>query len=124
VAEWLNSRDGSEMQASLATRKKVGRGICNDVTGRLLCPIDFDWSDPKYVTHLYLCHYGLIVLFSVCANLRNAVPGYDYTSSIFLRCLYEEEDGDPDFPEEGFLKGPLLLRVSLLPLCPMTPICI
>lgn len=71
--------------------------------------------------HLCLFHYGLIVLFSVRANLRNAAPGYDYTSSMFLRCLYEDEEGDPDSPEEGFLKGPLLLRVSHLPL---RPICI
>ena len=34
------------------------------------------------------------------------------TSSFFLRCLYENEDGNIDYPEDGFLKGPLLVRVS------------
>ncbi len=52
-------------------------------------------------------------IFSVRAKLRNADPGYNYASSMFLRCLYEKEDGDPDSPEVGFLKGPLLLRVRL-----------
>lgn len=35
-------------------------------------------------------------------------------SHFFLRCLYEREDGDIRYPEDGFLKGPLLVRVSLL----------
>jgi hypothetical protein len=35
-------------------------------------------------------------------------------SSFLLRCLYENENGDPQFPEDGFLKGPLLVRVSLI----------
>ena len=66
-----------------------------------------------------LHRYGLIVLFSVRAKLRNGAPGYDFTSSFLLRCLYEDEEGDHLCPEEGFLKGPLLLRVSFSPLGPM-----
>ena len=51
----------------------------------------------------------------VRAKLRAGAPGYDFTSSFFLRCLYDGENGDPEDPEEGFLKGPLLLLVSQLP---------
>lgn len=109
------------MGSRLSPKVKEGRGINNDVTGRLLCPIDYDWDDPEYVPlySLYLRRDGIIDLFSVRANLRNAAPGYNFTSSLFLRCLYEDEDGDPNSPEAGFLKGPLLLRVSLLPLRPL-----
>jgi hypothetical protein len=39
-------------------------------------------------------------------------PGFDFASSFFLRCLYENESGNPEFPDIGFLKGPLLVRVS------------
>jgi hypothetical protein len=96
----------------LSTYKKSECGICNDVTGRLLCPIDFDWDDLEYVIcGIFRC-CGLIVLFSVRAKLRNAAPEYDISSSFFLRCLYENEDGDITCPEEGLLKGPLLLCVS------------
>lgn len=52
------------------------------------------------------------ICFSIRAKLRHAEPGYDFTSSFFLRCLYEGESGDPKSPEVGFLKGPLLIRVS------------
>jgi len=53
-------------------------------------------------------------LSSIHANLRNAAPGFDFASSFFLWCLYQDEQGDPDHPHIGFLKGPLLLRVSTL----------
>lgn len=48
----------------------------------------------------------------VRANLRDAAPGYNYTSGFFLNCLYLDEARDSEDPEEGFLKGPLLVRVS------------
>lgn len=51
IADWLNAHDPSDMiPIRLSTRGKEERGICNDVTGRLLCPIDYDWDDPQYVT--------------------------------------------------------------------------
>ncbi len=39
-------------------------------------------------------------------------PGFDFALSFFLRCLYENESGNPESPDIGFLKGPLLVRVS------------
>ena len=51
-------------------------------------------------------------LFSIRAKLWDTAPGYNITSSFFLHCLYKGEDGDPEHPLEGFLKGPLLVRVS------------
>jgi len=77
----------------LSAKGKGERGINHDLTGYLLCPIDYDWDDPCIRT-----------------KLRNADPGYDFASSFFLRCLYEGESGDPDSPDVGFLKGPLLMR--------------
>ena len=58
------------------------------------------------------CNVCPNILFSIRTKLRNADPGYDFTSSFFLRCLYEGESGDPNSPDVGFLKGPLLIRVS------------
>ena len=65
------------------------------------------------VTYSYLFN-TLNPSFRVRANLRDAAPGYNYTSRFFLHCLYLDEVGDPMDPEEGFLKGPLLVRVSSL----------
>ena len=66
--------------------------------------------------HYEVCP-NIFILFSVRAKLRNADPGYDFTSSFFLRCLYEGESGDANAPDVGFLKGPLLIRVSTF--CPI-----
>jgi len=69
------------------------------------------WS----TSHAFIHLCGLTFGCRVRTKLRNADPGFDITSSFFLRCLYDGEKGDPESPEEGFLKGDLLLRVSLLP---------
>ncbi len=50
--------------------------------------------------------------YSIHANLQDASPGYNYMCSFFLHCLYLDKAGDPKDPEEGFLKGPLLVHVS------------
>jgi hypothetical protein len=52
VADWLNSRRpsfeaGTLYARPLCTKVKEDRGISNDITGRLLCPIDYDWDDPE-----------------------------------------------------------------------------
>ena len=106
------------MQARLPAKTKSERGICNDVTGHLLCPIEFDWDDPEYVVTWGTSSSlwpNLNCLFSIRAKLRKGDEGYDFSSSFFLRCLYEDEEGDDLCPQEGFLKGPLLLRVSFSP---------
>ena len=54
VAHWVNAstQESSTNETSnwLDPTSRQGRGIDNDVTGRLLCPIDYDWDDPSYVT--------------------------------------------------------------------------
>ena len=49
LANWLNQ---SQLRPSppLAKDKRDNRGICHDVTGHLLCPAEFDWDDPEYVS--------------------------------------------------------------------------
>jgi hypothetical protein len=55
VAGWLNTRPSSNASpAKFAARTKDERGICNDITGGLLCPIDYDWDNPMYVLLRFL----------------------------------------------------------------------
>jgi len=56
--------------------------------------------------------FCLISPYSIHAKLRDAAPGYNITSCFFFHCLYKGEDGDPENPLAGFLKGPLLVQVS------------
>ena len=109
--DWLNNRT-PEPTPALAARNKEQRGIGNDTTGRLLCPIDYDWEDPEYIAGFFALSSWSETRIRVRAKLRNANPGFDIASSFFLCCLYEDETGDLESPEAGFLKGPLLVRVS------------
>jgi hypothetical protein len=47
IAEWLNSSSPSTSNAPhLSAKGKDERGINHDITGFLLCPIDYDWDEP------------------------------------------------------------------------------
>jgi len=69
IAEWLNSRtppsprEVTSYNTRLSTRGKEERGISNDITGRLLCPIDYNWDDPEYFL-TFLFWFNLIFLSS------------------------------------------------------------
>jgi hypothetical protein len=52
IAEWLNSRPDFGSNPRLSAKGKDECGISHDITGFLLCPIDFDWNDPQYVAFL------------------------------------------------------------------------
>jgi hypothetical protein len=54
IAYWVNAsiQESSTNSTSnwLDPTTQGGHGINNDVTGHLLCPIDYNWDDPSYVT--------------------------------------------------------------------------
>jgi hypothetical protein len=43
VAEWINMHDESEERLSSYGKEECGIG--NDITGHLICPIDYNWDD-------------------------------------------------------------------------------
>ena len=118
IVDWINDHKplnkGSNFTSRLSEKWKEERGISSDITGRLLCPIDYDWDDPKYVSYVFFSHWDLNCACRVCTKLREAAEGYDFNANFLLRCLYDGENRDPQNPGEGFLKGPLLLCVSQL----------
>jgi len=91
VASWLNAAFPNSPRIDPDDRS--GRGIGHDVTGKLLCPIKYDWDN----------------LF-VREKLRAFSPEYDYTGDFLLRCFYPNFKGDATRPEKGFLKSSLLVK--------------
>jgi hypothetical protein len=47
VAEWVNM--DSTPDPRIDADDKHYRGFINDACGKLLCPAELDWNDPKYV---------------------------------------------------------------------------
>ncbi|KAJ3753851.1 hypothetical protein EV360DRAFT_87390 [Lentinula raphanica] len=92
VAHFLNYRPmGHSAVPLLKHDDRVGRGYTNDLTGRLLTPIQFDWDNPL-----------------ICQNIRSKT--LVVSNSYFLRAFYYGEKGDPDDVEHNFLKSTLLLQ--------------
>ena len=46
IADLLNRRTNGPAIPPLDPDTRDGRGLQNDFTGRLLCPIKYDWEDP------------------------------------------------------------------------------
>jgi hypothetical protein len=84
VGHWVNvsiQKSGKPTNGAsnwLKPKTWEGRGINNNVTGRLLCPIDYNWDNPTYVTCLFLppSHHGLIVSVYVPSS---GMPSQDLT---------------------------------------------
>lgn len=51
LAKWLNKDPiiNAQHLPLLDGEDRKSRGFYHELTGRLLCPIEYDWSDPEYV---------------------------------------------------------------------------
>ncbi|KAG2113262.1 hypothetical protein BD769DRAFT_1673798 [Suillus cothurnatus] len=93
VASWL-------MQNTLPPcpviqgQNKIGRGFNNNVTGRLICPVDYDWNDPV-----------------VQQGIRDYHPDYHVMAHSWPAFLYKDEVYDPSNPTDGLFRGKLLLKI-------------
>ncbi|KAF8422779.1 hypothetical protein L210DRAFT_3325190, partial [Boletus edulis BED1] len=68
-------------------------GFNHDVTGCLLCPVDYNWND---ATHR--------------AAILDSHPDFLVTSNSWPAFLYEGETYDPKDPRKGLFKNLLLLK--------------
>jgi len=75
VASWLNKEYTDVPPLHTGDRKDYG--IHHPITGMLLCPVRYDWSD-EGVSSLILSAHTLHAA-SVRDMLRAAHPKYDYT---------------------------------------------
>ncbi|KAJ3844017.1 hypothetical protein F5878DRAFT_603160 [Lentinula raphanica] len=98
LADWLNQRNPGP-QPRIDHQTRAGRGFIHDFTGRLLCPIDFNWDD-------------LTIRAEIRAIGRRSVVK-DSAFPFFLPFMYLNEIGDVENPLKGWLQGPLLVKMML-----------
>ncbi|KAJ3991164.1 hypothetical protein F5050DRAFT_1872778 [Lentinula boryana] len=70
------------------------QGLQNDITGCLLCPVQFDWDD-----------------IEVRAAVRKFDKDFDFAAHAHAHCFYRDDRVNPDDLDEGFLQSHLLLQV-------------
>lgn len=92
IVNWLNEAS-SRPEPLLSPTDKSGRGFYNDVTGRLLCPVDYDWCDA-----------------SIRSAIREYHPKYPVTAHTYPAFVYLRGQYDPINPSKGLFKGELLVR--------------
>ncbi|KAG1896523.1 uncharacterized protein F5891DRAFT_958426, partial [Suillus fuscotomentosus] len=92
VASWLMQLTPSPSPV-IHGQDKLGRGLNNDATGRLICPVDYDWND-----------------LVVRQHIRDYHPDYRVTAYSWPAFLYKDKQYDPQNPTDGLFKGKLLLK--------------
>ncbi|KAH7917379.1 hypothetical protein BV22DRAFT_978092, partial [Leucogyrophana mollusca] len=96
VVTWLTEMF-HPVEPALTAHNKTDRGLQHDVTGRLLCPIDYDWDSDEIKT-----------------QVRERHPDYLVTADSFPRFLYDTTKAyDPFNVENGLFKSTLLLRTFM-----------
>ena len=111
LATWLNRLEPVP-QPLLDPDDRANRGLQHDLCGFLLCPIEFDWKDERYVHHIIIViALTVTTVTSVRAKIRACEPGYDIMTSFFIRALYKGFKGSTNDYERGFLRSSLLLKV-------------
>ncbi|KAI9454727.1 hypothetical protein HD554DRAFT_2031225 [Boletus coccyginus] len=92
VIHWLTATyPNTELDLELS--EKTGRGFDHNITGRLLCPVDYNWQDDQHR-----------------AGIRNFHPDFLVTADSWPAFLYEGEKYDPQNPSKGLFKNHLLLK--------------
>ncbi|KAN0094633.1 hypothetical protein V8E55_002920 [Tylopilus felleus] len=91
VVSWLNEKEPPKPR--LSPSSKVDRGLCNDSTARLICPVDYDWDVSEHRT-----------------KIKDWDPKYLVMADMWPRFLYEDHTYDPNEPTKGLFKGPMLVR--------------
>ncbi|KAN0086209.1 hypothetical protein V8E55_007343 [Tylopilus felleus] len=96
---WANDTHRLKVERSpmcdppLTMHDKSGQGFYNDTTGRLLCPVDYDWNDK--------IHWR---------NICDLHPHFLVTAQSWPSFLYAGGQFDPDDPSKGLFKSEILVK--------------
>lgn len=116
VAVWLN--EVYTPNPAFTPNSRASCGFENDITGFLLCPIQYNWADLACVPRFVSLLPGFMLTMISCstrAKIREGDEEFIVTTDIFLNCLYPKSftanfSTERDF-EKGFLRSALLIKV-------------
>ncbi|KAI6112823.1 hypothetical protein F5141DRAFT_1002951, partial [Pisolithus sp. B1] len=91
VAQWLNESQ-PQPDPPFNSQEKCGRGFNHDVTGKLLCPMDYNWADAD-----------------VRAAIKEYHPDFHVTADSWPSFLYADGKYDLKNPARGLFKGKYLV---------------
>jgi len=102
----------------LSPHIKSDRGFEHDITGRLLCPIDFDWDDPQWeLLSLSAIFQPLLPSKSVRQSIRDGHPDFLVTADSWPGFLYPHAKANQNDMEHGLLQSAMLVKVRCTYVC-------
>ena len=111
VTNWLNKAHPTHSLLDISSQGN--HGIKHEMTGQLLCPIEYDWTDERWAIFMSCFESILNHAQSVQAKLHNCNldEGFDFAKNFFVCCIYVDYEGDQENIEKGFLRSTLLVQV-------------
>lgn len=107
---------GTPLIRPLQPTSKLDRGFENDDTGRLLCPIEYNWDDPKWagiaITSIDMTNPP-VSSWSVRTHIRDGHPDFIVTADSWPAFLYPNAKGDIDNIELGLFRSAIFLKVCI-----------
>ncbi|KAF8835985.1 hypothetical protein BDN67DRAFT_877590, partial [Paxillus ammoniavirescens] len=92
VVTWLMGCDPTP-EPVLNQQNKTDCGFYHDATGRLLCPVDYDWNNIQHK-----------------AQIQNFHPDFLVTANSWPSLVYMKEKYDSENPSKGLFKNDLLVK--------------
>lgn len=88
-------------------------GFHHNKCGQLLCPVEYDWSDPASVILSSIYYTETNMLFRVKESLKTGQG--TYSAGPANLCYFLWPDGEFDFedPVQGFLRNQLIVKVMI-----------
>ena len=111
VTNWLNKIYPTHSLLDISSWGN--HGIKHEMTGRLLCPIEYDWTDERWAIFMPCFKSILNHAQSVQAKLCecNLDEGFDFAKNFFVCCFYVNYKGNQENVKKGFLRSTLLVQV-------------
>ena len=110
VIHWITA-NAERVEPPLSPRDKETRGLNHLLTGRLLCPVDYDWADPRLVWPIKWCLKTDDLIDSMCTSVREYHPDFHVTAYSWPLFLYKGYVYDPNDPSSGLFQSDLLVKV-------------
>jgi hypothetical protein len=116
ILDWITP-PGEALRPPLSRNVKTDRGFFHDTTGRLLCPIGFDWDDPAYASHPHFqqkrgLNMSLYKILRTKEGLRTGT--ISVSGDQWPLFLYKDNAFDPENVWKGLFRSSLLVFVESL----------
>ena len=99
-------------ELALESHRKDGRGFYHNTTGRLICPVEYNWSNVQYAPNAFnIAPHDWHHICRHRANILGFDADYTVTTDSWPCFLYKSKRYNPNNPVKGLFRNDLLMQV-------------